>query len=369
MTLTDLQLSQLRAADGLASADEEARLLQAGFNPADWRWLRVLVAEALADPDPAPELVVAVLAELGLDTGELGSLVRQALHGGRAPDVVAAVMAALDLHDDLGQAVRGALDAGDAPDLTRGVMRALEFEDGRALGRAVRGALTDDDAPDFAHDVMAALGLDGGNFALGDLLRGDGGEAPDLTGDVLEDVGLFDRTGHVRDLLREEVALAVSESGDIAAAVLAELGLEDADADIGEALADPAGGPDDLWGAIAAELGMPEQAEVAARDEGVAASSEAEVVRPIWWRLPAVGLAAAAALLLFVTGAPTQRDNSALAFELSDVNHVEIEDISTDSTAMVQVLQFDEDAPAIIFIDVIDDPDEGLGPDDEGTTL
>lgn len=346
MTLTDLQLSHLRAADDLAGADEVARLVAAGIDPADGRWLRSLVAESLADPLPPPELAGAVLAALGLEADEVGPALRRALVGGRAPDLAPSVMAALDL------------------------------DDGLALRDALRDALAPDHAePDIADDVMTALGLDGEHGSLRDVLRGDPGTQPELATHVLGMVGLSDESSRVRALMREEVAAAVADAGDIASAVLEALGLlsPEQDARLQDALRDPEGEPDDLWAAISADLGLIEQAlPEQALPEAPAAESDDNVVdlRPsAWWRLPAVALVAAATLLLFVTGAPTFQDPSTLAFEMSDVNHVEIEDLSTDSEAVVQVFQFDEDAPPIIFIDIIDEPLDGAGSGGEGTTL
>jgi hypothetical protein len=79
-----------------------------------------------------------------------------------------------------------------------------------------------------------------------------------------------------------------------------------------------------------------------------------------------VGLAAAAAFLV-VFWTPAQPSGRELAYELSPVNRVEIEDISGDSNAMVEVLAFDDDSPPIIFID---EGDDGLDiRDSEGTPL
>ena len=76
-----------------------------------------------------------------------------------------------------------------------------------------------------------------------------------------------------------------------------------------------------------------------------------------------VGMAAAAAFLVaFWT--PAQPSGREMAYDLSPVNRVQIEDISGDSDAMVEVLAFDDDSPTIIFIDEGDDE-----PSTKGTPL
>ena len=74
----------------------------------------------------------------------------------------------------------------------------------------------------------------------------------------------------------------------------------------------------------------------------------------------------AAAALMAVVGAGVATDPG-YAYELAAVNEIEIPDMSVSEEAMVQVMQFEADAPTIIFIDVADEPSEADG--DEGTTL
>ncbi len=82
-----------------------------------------------------------------------------------------------------------------------------------------------------------------------------------------------------------------------------------------------------------------------------------------------VGMAAAAALLV-VFWTPAQPSGREMAYDLSPVNRVHIEDISGDSDAMVEVLAFDDDSPPIIFIDEGDDGlDINRGSGSEGTPL
>jgi hypothetical protein len=68
-----------------------------------------------------------------------------------------------------------------------------------------------------------------------------------------------------------------------------------------------------------------------------------------------VGMAAAAAFLV-VFWTPAQPSGREMAYDLSPVNRVHIEDISGDSDAMVEVLAFDDDSPTIIFIDEGEEP-------------
>lgn len=150
-------------------------------------------------------------------------------------------------------------------------------------------------------------------------------------------------------------------------------------ASVSEAVASERGAAPNVWPAVARQLGLdPEHVPgwngAVLREAVLAEAGSVDVVPqvldrvrpasrvpaaavPSWrrwiqaWSLPAFGLAAAAALLLsFPSFAPDAP--GPMSFRVSPVNHVQIEDISTDSAdAMVQVLQFDEDAPTIIFIE------------------
>jgi hypothetical protein len=85
------------------------------------------------------------------------------------------------------------------------------------------------------------------------------------------------------------------------------------------------------------------------------------------WLAGVAGLAAAAAALVIALGPWGGETAAPYDYELAAVNTVEIEDISVGDDAIVQVLQFEDDAPTIIFIDVLAEPlsDDG----DEGATL
>ena len=154
------------------------------------------------------------------------------------------------------------------------------------------------------------------------------------------------------------------------------------------ALAEERGPSPDVWPSVALQLGWDPEAvpgwsgqilREAVLDEAGSvnvAPAVLETIRPRvapaaepelpawrrWWQslaMPALGFATAAALLLSFPSAPTG-GGLAMMVDLSPVNHVQIEDISSDSPdAMVSVMQFDDDAPTIIFIDEAPAEDEG----------
>jgi hypothetical protein len=184
---------------------------------------------------------------------------------------------------------------------------------------------------------------------------------------VLEALDSDDGTGRVQAVLQAAHRKAMESAPDVSGAVMAELGL-DAPASLGDLLREEAGPAPDLWPAIAGEIGV-EDTGVNTPD-ATAPRPDAEVIRfEQRWAFPAVGMAAAAALLLFFGGTTPPVSDESLAFELSPVNHVEIEELTSFEGAMVQVMQLDEHAPTIIFISELEDP----GPTDldgeEGTTL
>lgn len=184
-----------------------------------------------------------------------------------------------------------------------------------------------------------------------------------------------------RELVARRLAAEPGARAQIAAFAQVSAGLS-------EALAEGRGRVD-VWPAVARRLGVDPEAvpgwdgallrEAVVTEAGrvnvtpavldaVREPSRARVLTlevPAWrrwlqsWSLPAFGLATAAALLLsFPASSPDVP--GAMSFRVSPVNHVQIEDISTDAPdAMVQVLQFDEDAPTIIFIEEVPAGDEG----------
>jgi hypothetical protein len=93
------------------------------------------------------------------------------------------------------------------------------------------------------------------------------------------------------------------------------------------------------------------------------------------WALLAVPVVAmAAAVLLFVSQAlvavaPT---DDLIAFSTDVANRIEIENISTDVSAVVHVIPGDFDdlaAPTIIFIDELDEDEEAVDSKVKGKTL
>ena len=191
--------------------------------------------------------------------------------------------------------------------------------DGTPLRAALRDALAAPEPLDLAPRVMDRLGLStAGGGGLGDALRDalDPGELPDLADPVLDALGLGD--ARVGDRLR--AALAPPADLDVADAVLDRLGLGDS-----------------------AVVPLP--------------TTRHTRTTPVGY----LGLAsAAAAVLLAVFAGPVAGPTAGeFAFELSPVNHLEIEELSTETGGMVQVLQFEPDAPTIIFIDDPSTPDEG----------
>ena len=99
---------------------------------------------------------------------------------------------------------------------------------------------------------------------------------------------------------------------------------------------------------IAAELDLRPQAEVVPFSRPAAAAP-----RP--WRAvgPALLMAAAALLSVLVDG-PWVSGDQAFTYSQSADNRLEILELSTETDAVVHVIQAEEDAPTIIFIDEAD---------------
>lgn len=325
MTLQHLQRLELLSADGLASPEERDTLRQAGIDPDGWAPVRSLLVELLAVE--APELAQEVLDALELRDADVGPALRQTLAS--APvDQVERVMAALDEANGVGEALRAAL-AVEAPDLAHDVMAALGHED--RVGDTLRSTLAAD-AIDLSDDIMAALGLD---EAVGTPLRQALATEPvDLADDVMAALGLQEGVGAP---LRE--ALAADEI-DLSDDIMAALGLQAAEAD-------------DADDAAAAAEVVPLRL--------APAPAAASVAPRRAWAFPAGAMAAAAALLLVFTGSPPTSQADSLAFELAPINHVDIEELNAGEEVMVQVLQMDDNAPTIIFIDELEPLDEDAG--------
>jgi len=216
-----------------------------------------------------------------------------------------------------------------------------------------------------------------------------GGPEVELAGAVVRETGLADPS------LALKAALAVDVQIDVVDAVLGELGLEDGwsaihaglqiddaeipdlvDAvmveavggvpDLGGLLRDAAGPAPDLADAIMAELAIGAPAAVDSPTPDSPTPDNVVRLRPRWAQVGMV-MAAAAALLLVVSGGPEGGgvDQDDVAWELSPVNELDIEEMESD--AMVQIFQFDEGAPTIIWVDEMDDID--LFGDEEGVAL
>ncbi len=207
--------------------------------------------------------------------------------------------------------------------------------------------------------------------------------------------------------------LAEDSEGRRAITAMAELGRQ-----LRRAVAHETAGCDlsDLWGGVAAQLGIRERAVWAdefaagvqaeagdidiadlvmdsilppareerpqAREPGDAPAlqPELEPSRPASWfrRIPLVSFALSAAALLLVINSMTPDpiqpgpqpgpgpgpELAEAIFEISDVNTIEIEELEVAQDAMVQVFQLEEGAPMVILID------EGIDADSvEGVTL
>jgi hypothetical protein len=335
------------------------------------------VGAALRDavlPSTIPNLVDGVMQELEAEgaSASVGSLLRRAQEDIVVPDIASAVLHDLGLVDSLegvGTLMRDPEGASRADEIGRDVVESVAPE---AETLEVSVALTETLASELREtidgDVIAALSLQDSSFEVGTLLRElvADGQAPDLVDDVMGALGL-------------------------------EEGLS-----LGELL-----GPDlqpDLWSSIETQIaGADEVSQVSDVDAEesppalVSLSEERESRRR--WVAPGAVWAAAAAALIFVffgsSGTSTDGESAEMGtppielasadsvgeenataegsesneneFAASDSmsssepelgqNGVVIEELGSESNAFVQVLQFEEDAPPIIFITELDDSD------------
>jgi len=245
----------------------------------------------------------------------------------------------------LSEAIREALTDPVPMDLRSGVFEALGLrEESDDVGAVLREIVCDHEAPDLADSVMAELGL-GDQFSLGELLGPD--SQPDLWAGIAEKIG------------PEEKQKAEPESSPGVLSFTEERERRSMGYSTGI-----------LWAAAAAALlfvfmGGDKDLELEPRDGDVVASQEsAESVSE--------GGDAVAELNSNDSGS----DLSELAQSTSDEvsspeleqqeGDVVIEDIDSDANAFVQVFQFEEDAPPIIFITELE---EGFVDDTEGATL
>ena len=298
----------------------------------------------------------------------LRDLLTQALTPASMPDLADAVMAQVDpqaarAHQALAQDLRSALDAGPSPELADDVLMLLDLADDQT-GHALRDLLAPRSSQvgaaqlDLADAVLAATHLEDDDLAPALRALLDAGEAPDLSDDVMAALGIADADA-VGSHLRQALA---APAPDLALDVMAALGLAPAARDEDE-------GDDEIEADGAQVINLPvapRAAPAALVAPPVALVAPPVAVRPVaansdtTWRFPAIALAAAAALLLFFTGTPSPTSPELLAFELAPINHVDIEELSTGDEVMVQVLQMDENAPTIIYIDELSADDGGM---------
>lgn len=252
--------------------------------------------------------------------------------------------------------------------------------------RAAAGLATEDELCELA----AALESDDDALGLAEALRAEAGEI-DLAADIMAAIepvpdeawldGFAD--GQLEPARRAELAARLSPADHRRLADIGQISTA-----LREGLAREAGPAPDLWAPIARAIGVadPEAvpgwqpallAEAVRAEAGSVNVVEAVMARvrpaaatepaplPFWRRLfqgislPALGMATAAALVLLFPRPPAPGVGVAFTFDVAPVNHVAIEEISAGPDAMVQVLQFDQDAPTIIFIDEAPGAGEG----------
>jgi len=340
MTLDRAQELELRLADGLAKGDELDAAVASGVDLAGMAALRSLVAESLIPPPlertRPGAFADAVLEAAGIEGEGLGDAVRAALAPGPTPSIAANVIATTHPgHAGISERQR-VLDTLGEPGLVCSVMDEVAGEP-EGVGPVVRSALRSPESPALAGSVMEALGLRGGIAAVGP-------------------------------------ALAAGEAPPLADAVMAQLAEGGALPGVGGVLTEAAGQPPSLWEGVASRLDV----DASGREVdavGPAPGADERVVlldarRRSW--LPLAGIAAAAAAaVLAVVGMPTERASDGhgeLAAHIHlESGHADIEEISAGPEAMVQVLQFEDDAPTIIFIDELEEPGGSEG--EEGVSL
>lgn len=345
MTLTRLQMLELEAANGNLGEEQRDELSAAGIDVEAAESLGGLVRDALR-PAVAPSVVDAVMTALEIDD-DLGRTLRQALRAPPAAGLADEVMQQVGAQalPDLREAL---LDgAGEPPELSDDAVAATGLPDAWPKVRAeLRQALSPADTPSLADDIMGAIQLeeDGLDEGIGETLReamlAEAGPAPSLWDGIADGIGEDPEWQQTRELLQE--AVHDSPAPALADSVMAALAEDEADSVI----------------EIAPHL--PVENPQPANSTGFFARFAA----------PLTGIAVAAALLFVVTPSVTTNPGSGShkgelvvetgtagddSFELADKNDVEIEDLYTETDAMVQVLDFGDDAPTIIWIDEGDD--------------
>ena len=213
------------------------------------------------------------------------------------------------------------LEDGEGTDEDRAAVLEAGFDESadRELRVAVRRAIMDVKAPSFAANVMRRIGAS---------------SAP------------------VGDAVRTETPSALADG------VMAALGKQRPEAGLGQALRAEAGEPEAMWPHIASAVGGNVDGDFGSLlRAGIAAEGN---FQPQGWlnarRKWAVGgvvaaFAAAAALLLTIGSNSNQISTMATATMTPILDApVDIEDLEVGASNLVQVLQFGEDAPTIIFV-------------------
>jgi hypothetical protein len=347
---------------------------ESDLSPEEIAEISAALIDALAVGRP-PEIASSVIHTLGIseDKPDLGALLRQAQDDLPAPELVASVLKTLGLSDDvseIGPLLKSDSEASIAQNLDHEVIAQVEpGAETLELSAVIRESLSDPHPVDLRSDIFTALGLTESSEMVGELLRESvlDHEAPDLADAVMSTLGL-----------NEELSL-----GDL-------LGPETAP---------------DLWSAIEADIAQDQGSDSVIEDgnQEVApvVSFEDEREKRRSWLAPASIWAAAAAALIFVvvdtdhssvsdvssasgaaestderfasadpgasesaeesigselndTVAASSEDQSSSEPELSE-GEVVIEELDSEANAFVQVLQFEEDAPPIIFITELDE--------------
>jgi hypothetical protein len=359
-SLDALQHAALRAADAIETTDDTALLEAEGLAPQALRKRQLRLTALLQAEHEAPDVVAAVLRDLNLAVVDSRAAL---LHGaGSAPELSDGVLQSVSL-----AVVRSAdallAGAGEAADLVDPVLEA----NGLDVVHSAASLLADaDGAPELSDAVTDRLDLATVRSQAA-LLEG-ATEAPDLSDAIVDAVN--GPTIRLRDVLLD----AAGDAPDLSEGVLERLGLRDVSADMGPMWRAEAGPAPDLSAAVMSTLGMASDAP--ASDGAAVESGPSNVVwlRRRWALLAVPVVAMAAAVLLFVSQAlvavaPT---DDLIAFSTDVANRIEIENISTDVSAVVHVIPGDFDdlaAPTIIFIDELDEDEEEADSKVKGKTL
>ena len=376
MTLEREQLLELRLADGIASPEERAAAAEAEVDEQELRMVRAVVAQALAAPPltRSGEVPFAdgVLHAVGGSDAAVLAAIRSALQPGSHPSIARSVLEEAgipDVQPDVGAAVRA--EAGRAPVLAGGVLDRTHPDRDASL-EAVPGALQQSAAPGIAKAVLDRTIAEESD--VGEWVRASLGVpvVPSLASSVMDELGIARGDADVADALLAGAGPVPAIADEVMRAVASGAAVPG----IADAIGASAGPAPRLWDSIADEIGAPAANEPASLQHGSEEKGRETTVvelpaRRRWW-VPTAGLAAAAAAAVFaVVGLPTERASDGQG-DLAAHIHLEagrsdIEEISAGPEAMVQVLQFEEDAPTIIFIDELEEPVGAEG--EEGVPL